>query len=300
MRTDFSRTIDFGCRGFSRLGLVVTIGCLHFSVFGSSTIDPANRYAYGANLGWMDGYANGTNGAVIGSYVCSGFIYSANVGWINLGNGSPANGIQYKNNTAADFGVNQDGLGDLRGYAYGANIGWINFEDIGAPSVNLMTGQLSGYVWSANCGWISLSNSVAYVQTDSISAGALDTNGLPIAWELTFFGHTGVDPNADPDADGASNYQEYLAGTNPTNGSDSLVITGADFAGNGTNVTITFNSVLSRFYFVQKTEGLDSPNWGDSGLGLISPAGPTTSVSFGDDDAPARFYRVKAVRPLTP
>ena len=66
------------------------------------------------------------NGAVIGEYVCSGYIYSANVGWINLGSGSPANGIRYQNNSAADFGVNQDGLGNLSGYAYGANIGWIN------------------------------------------------------------------------------------------------------------------------------------------------------------------------------
>ena len=42
-------------------------------------------------------------------------------------------------------------------------------------------------------------------------------NGLPVAWELAYFGTNGVNPNADPDADGVSNYQEYLDGTNPTN-----------------------------------------------------------------------------------
>ena len=140
---------------------------------------------------------------VIGEYVCSGYIYSANVGWINLGSGSPTNQIHYQNHSATDFGVNQDGLGNLSGYAYGANIGWITFEQTyGQPKINLITGKLSGSVWSANCGWISLSNAVAYVQTDSISPGALDSNGLPIAWELQNFGHTGVDPNADPDGDG--------------------------------------------------------------------------------------------------
>lgn len=45
-----------------------------------------------------------------------------------------------------------------------------------------------------------------------------DGNGLPDWWELEYFGHlTGTDPNADPDHDGMSNLQEWLAGTNPTN-----------------------------------------------------------------------------------
>jgi len=186
----------------------------------ATTIDAANKYAYGANLGWMDWTGDTANGVVIGEYVCAGNIYSANVGWIALGSGSPTNGIYYQNLSANDFGVNQDGLGNLRGYAYGANIGWINFENTGAPKVDLVTGNLSGYVWSANCGWISLSNAVAYVQTDTISPGALDSNGLPIAWEMQNFGHTGVDPNADPDHDGMSNLQEYLAGTNPNDAND--------------------------------------------------------------------------------
>src|ERR1039458_3266391 len=145
----------------------------------ATTIDAANRYAYGANIGWMDWRGDTNNGTVISECVCSGYIYSANVGWINLGSGSPANQIQYQNNSAADFGVNQDGLGNLSGYAWGANIGWVNFEQLsGKPKVNLLNGQMSGYVWSANCGWISLSNAVAYVQTDTIQKGALAPNGL--------------------------------------------------------------------------------------------------------------------------
>src|SRR5450759_3795542 len=78
-------------------------------VFGATTIDTANRYAYGANSGWLDCRGDTANGGVIGDYVCSGYIYSANVGWINLGSGSPTNGIQYQNNSGTDFGVNQDG-----------------------------------------------------------------------------------------------------------------------------------------------------------------------------------------------
>jgi hypothetical protein len=282
---------------------IISIFILQLSPFvhAATTIDSVNRYAYGANLGWMDWYADGANGAVIGAYACSGYIYSANVGWINLGNGSPTNGIYYQNLSTNDFGVNQNGQGSLRGYAYGANIGWINFEHTGEPSINMITGQMSGYVWSANCGWISLSNAVAYVQTDTISPGALDNNGLPIAWELYYFGYTGVDPNADPDGDGISNYQEYLAGTDPTDPDSVLRITDGSFSPGGTNATLIWNSVPTRYYYIQKTTSLSPTNWVDSGLGLISPApGSSTTNGFTDTDAPIRFYRVQAVRPLTP
>ena len=268
----------------------------------ATTIDTANKYAYGANLGWMDWSGDTANGVVIGEYVCSGCIYSANVGWINLGSGSPVNGIQYQNNSATDFGVNQDGLGNLSGYAYGANIGWITFEQTyGQPKVNLRTGQLSGSIWSANCGWISLSNAVAYVQTDSIQQGALAPNGLPIAWLLSNFGSTNVNANGDPTGKGMTITQDYLAGTNPGDSNSVLRITGRSFSRGGTSATITWDSVATRYYYILETPGLRSPVWTDCGLGLIPPsAGSTTTAGFTDATAPVRFYRVQAVRPLLP
>jgi hypothetical protein len=42
-----------------------------------------------------------------------------------------------------------------------------------------------------------------------------DGNGLPDAWERDYFGHTGVDPDADADNDGLSNAQEWERGTHP-------------------------------------------------------------------------------------
>ena len=274
------------------------------TAFAATTIDAANKYAYGANVGWLDwtgGSGETATGTVIGEYVCSGYIYSANVGWINLGSGSPTNGIYYQNVSANDFGVNQDGLGNLRGYAYGANIGWINFENTGAPKVDLATGNLTGNVWSANCGWISLSNAVAYVQTDTIQQGALAPDGLPIAWLLQNFGTTNVNANADPTGKGMTIGQDYLAGTDPNSFTSLLNITAESFASGGTSASLTWNSVPTRFYYVQKTTGLSSPVWTDSGLGLVTPAaGSTSTAGFADTNAPARFYRVQAVRPLTP
>src|SRR5262249_15406174 len=179
-----------------------------------STINATNRYAYGANIGWVDARGDTTNGVVIGEYVCSGFAYAANVGWINFGTGVASNGVYYSNSSAADFGVNQDGTGRLRGYAYGANIGWINFEDTGNPTVNLLTGELSGYAYSANCGWISLKDTNVVVFTDKIKRGLSSAgDGIPDAWKIVNFGPSWASnplaaANADPDGDGKTNLQE--------------------------------------------------------------------------------------------
>src|ERR1051325_5672622 len=50
-------------------------------------------------------------------------------------------------------------------------------------------------------------------------------NGLPVDWELSYFGRTGIDPFADPDRDGMSNLAEYRAGTDPNNPASGLRLT---------------------------------------------------------------------------
>ncbi len=289
--------------GFSKtliLGFVSSFFILHssFTHAGPTTIDAANHFAYGANIGWMDWRGDTANGAVIGEFVCSGNIYSANVGWISLGSGSPTNGIYYQNVSAGDFGVNQDGLGNLRGYAWGANIGWINFESTGAPKVDLYTGNLSGSVWSANCGWISLTNAAAFVQTVTIRPGALAPDGLPAAWLLQNFGTTNVDANADPDHDGASNAQEYLAGTNPNDGNDFLRITAITRGSPpSTYTTLVWPGKMTRYYGVQQRATL---NPSDTWFEFFTSTWPgATSVGF-NQTANQQFYRVRAFRPLMP
>ena len=235
------------------------------------------------------------------AFVAKFVMRTANVGWINLGGGAPTNGIQYQNLSASDFGVNQDGLGNLRGFAYGANIGWVNFENNGAAKVDLVTGKLSGSVYSANCGWISLSNAFAFVQTDIIKPGAdTDGDGLADAWERQNFGTLSQNAGGDPDGDGMSNLQEYLAGTNPNDPSSKLIITVYNTTPTGSSATFTWNSVLTRQYRIQGTLDLNTLLWFDSGLGLISPDGATTTRVITDTNAPIRFYRVKAIKPLSP
>ncbi len=277
----------------------------------ATTINAVNRFAYGANIGWMNWRGDGANGAVIGAYVCSGNIYAANVGWISLGDGAPANGIRYANNSAVDSGVNHDGVGNLTGYAYGANIGWLTFTNRAAdgtaydgPKVSLLTGRLSGFVWSANCGWISLSNAQAFVQTDTMDCGPdSDGDGIPDMWELQYAGNLGVLNGAgDNDGDGFTNAEEFEADTNPLNAASYLRFTSTVKPTAGSPTTLTWSSSPTRQYRLYATPNLNLPIvWAEAGLGLIPPgAGATTTRNVGATADPYRFFLIEAIKPLQP
>jgi hypothetical protein len=99
-------------------------------------------------------------GATVTDHDMTGFIWSENVGWINL---DPIYG-----------GVSNDGDGRLSGYAWGENVGWINFDpnvpnDVNCYGVTIdSNGDFNGWAWAENVGWVHFQSAapVAYkVQT---------------------------------------------------------------------------------------------------------------------------------------
>ncbi len=280
--------------------LVLAILAVGGIVGASTTIDPANPYAYSANTGWINAEADGTNGAVIGRFYCSGHLWAANTGWISLGGGAPDNGYAYSNTSADDFGVNHNEAGELRGSAYSANTGWIVFEEQGDPRVDLQTGALSGYAYGANTGWISLSNAQAVVRTERLDDGPdSDADGLPDAWEYSRYGKLnwlGGMPS-DKDGDGVSDVDEYLADTDPVD-EDSLLVLTLDEADGVTN-RLSWPSRLSRLYRVQAVASLTG-SWETAGTDILPGSGGVMSLTDSPaTNTPARFYRVTAWPPLS-
>lgn len=73
------------------------------------------------------------------------------------------------------------------------------------------------------------------------------TGSLPSDWMLQYFQTTNVDPSADPDGDGRSNLQEYIAGCNPTNGASNPML---DLHMTNGALLADFSGVTQRMYSI--------------------------------------------------
>src|SRR6266850_3808434 len=114
---------------------------------------------------------------------------------------------------------------------------------------------------------------------------------LPEAWQIQYFGHTGVDPNADADGDGLSNLAEYKAGTNPRDPQSrfAFVQVSPDPAG---GIRIDWSSADGKSYAVQRSGDLLD---GFTDLFLHIPGTPPQN-SLRDATATGRgpyFYRIR-------
>lgn len=278
------------------------------SLPAASTINPINKFAYAANAGWINfrhDQPSSPNGIVFDDYYVSGFAYGANFGWMDLGDGTPANLIQYQNNSATDCGVNHDGAGNLSGFAYGANIGWVNFGwatigDANRPRASLLTGAFSGYAYSANIGWINLG--AGYLATDTMTFTDTDTDGIADAWEMTFFNNlTTATASTDFDKDGSTDKNEYLSGTAPNDGNDYFKIISSTYSGGFTQATVDFTTKPTRLYRLETSNALGvSPDvWTNSALGTFAPeAGTSTTRLITWPGTAKKFIRAAAVMPL--
>ncbi len=262
----------------------------------STSIDPGNQYGYGANTGWAVA-ADLDNGLVIGQSYCSGYIYSANVGWINCGDATPDNAIAYSNTSEADFGLNHDGFGNITGLAYSANIGWIIFEQtFGKPKVNLATGYLSGFAWSPNAGWMEIDS----IRTLLIHPGSdLDLDNIPDSWELIHAGNLTELGTGDFDGDGENDFAEYEGNTNPKDRLSYTRITA--FESDGSSDWITWTVDSSRLYLLLSSETLgEGANWLPVSSPFIPGGGPYYTEEVVGPVENKRFYRVEVNLPLNP
>ena len=119
-----------------------------------------------------------------------------------------------------------------------------------------------------------------------------DGDGMPDAWEIQY-GLNPLNPNdaaLDLDGDGSTNFEEYLAGTNPTQASSVLRISTIEHLG-GNNVRLTFLAVSNRTYTLEYKDGLSAPAW--SNLTNLSAASTNRILIIDTTVTTNRFFRLR-------
>jgi hypothetical protein len=138
---------------------------------------------------------------------------------------------------------------------------------------------------------------VIYVAND------FDGNGDGVAdlWQIRYFGCVGCPnaaPGADPDGDGMSNQQEYLAGTDPTNSASAFRISA--IAREGNDLRVTWMTGPDKTNALQLAAGDVDGGYSNNFADIFTV---TNTVGFSTNyldvgsatNSPSRYYRVRLV-----
>ena len=141
---------------------------------------------------------------------------------------------------------------------------------------------------------VSDANSLATTQQVSLTINPTAWQ----SWQLRYFGSTNTslaDPNADPLHKGMRNYDQFLAGLDPTNAGSvfritSMLLTGADFV-------IRWNTAGVRTNIVQTATTAVSSGFHDVGIPVVINVAGDTNTTYtvvgGATNSPAQFYRIR-------
>jgi CotH kinase protein/Lamin Tail Domain/Chitobiase/beta-hexosaminidase C-terminal domain/Immunoglobulin domain/Bacterial TSP3 repeat len=173
------------------------------------------------------------------------------------------------------------------------------FTNVTTATINFYTATVPNVATSLTFSVIvkNLANSQPGIISGTATITVLldtDNDGLPDAWEAAYGFATNNAANAtlDSDGDGMSNWQEYVAGTDPTNALSYLKIDSLTAAG---GATISFGTIANKTYTVHYTDALGSGLW--SKLADV-PAQTTnaTEAVFDPSYTSGRYYRLATPR----
>ena len=127
--------------------------------------------------------------------------------------------------------------------------------------------------------------------TASVPAEYVDTIA---PWMEAYEIEGDYDPFADYDNDGASNYDEYRAGTNPFDPSDKLAITAYSAPQNAPHA-ITFEYAGGRVYGLSTTLSLTNPQWATQPVRKTETGAEHEQVMFSADEEDADVTTIYVV-----
>ena len=131
-----------------------------------------------------------------------------------------------------------------------------------------------------------------------VSLPSVTLTGIPFTWLILHGLSTdGSADNQDPDHDGMTTFEEWVAGTDPTNAASGLKLTGLSAPAGAGSMVIQWQSVDARTYVVSRSSNLVGAVW--SVLATNLPATPPLNT-YTDTTAVARpsaFYRIAVMAP---
>jgi len=117
--------------------------------------------------------------------------------------------------------------------------------------------------------------------------------GTPVPWlmEYGFANNFAAAETNDADGDGMLTWQEYLAGTNPTNASSKFIVRSLSPTGSPGHYQITFSTALNRTYRVETSS--DLLTWQTLQDGIAGTGGDVTVPDSRNlSGATQTYYRV--------
>jgi hypothetical protein len=197
--------------------------------------------------------------------------------------------------------VASDGPNDFAGAWLNATVPGVSGANIlGVLNVLLPPNITTNSAYRVHFGHFSASpNGIALFNT-SVQDGLITVgnrsgsswkDGIPDSWRLLYFGTISnilSAANADPDGDGANNWQEFIAGTNPLDASSVFQFGPPAATGNST-FTLQWPSVVNKTYSVQSSSS-PGGGWTTVASNLI---GNSQTLQWMDTNSSsgARYYR---------
>ncbi|HTL58683.1 MAG TPA: FN3 associated domain-containing protein, partial [Candidatus Limnocylindrales bacterium] len=122
-------------------------------------------------------------------------------------------------------------------------------------------------------------------------------DGIPDAWRLRYFGTVNnllSEANADADGDGVDNWQEFIAGTDPTDAKSYLHVSGITGTSQAAlDCGVRWPSVAGKQYIIERSADLFAPSW----IPVSTNIGSGIDMEFHETTGGnVRFYRVRVAQ----